>query len=160
MVVLGADFPPALENGKPIVRRIRDEFHFGTRARATAASAASPIPPPRSTSPPRGSPCATARVTAAPKSPATSGNSSTNASIRMLPVGRNFAPIKIYELWYEATGSKVLGIGYASVRDLVSFLRHRGGSANPLIRDAKSATRLALACRRAAGSCAISSSSG
>src|SRR3984893_11912748 len=26
---LGADFPPALENGKPIIRRIRDEFHFG-----------------------------------------------------------------------------------------------------------------------------------
>jgi hypothetical protein len=29
---LGAEFPAALENGKPIVRRIRDEFHFGTRA--------------------------------------------------------------------------------------------------------------------------------
>jgi len=56
-------------------------------------------------------------------------------SIRMLPVGRNFEPIKIYELWYEATGSKVLGIGYASVRDLVSFLRceaSRDGAPNPL----------------------------
>src|SRR5262249_41182441 len=46
-------------------------------------------------------------------------------------------PIKIYELWYEATGAKVLGIGYASVRDLVSFLRYksanRGGIPNPLI---------------------------
>src|SRR5579863_9997919 len=29
---LGADFPAALENGKPIAGRIRDEFHFGTRA--------------------------------------------------------------------------------------------------------------------------------
>ena len=29
---LGADFPTALENGRPIVRRIRDEFHIGTRA--------------------------------------------------------------------------------------------------------------------------------
>ncbi|MBV9555195.1 MAG: hypothetical protein JO032_20645, partial [Alphaproteobacteria bacterium] len=28
---LGADFPPVLENGIPIVRRIRDEFHIGTR---------------------------------------------------------------------------------------------------------------------------------
>src|SRR5580658_178311 len=54
----------------------------------------------------------------------------------MLPVGRNFAPIKIYELWYEATGSKVLGIGYAAVRDLVSFLRdvsNRDDAPNPLI---------------------------
>src|SRR5215469_14975628 len=29
---LGADFPTALEAGKPMVRRIRDEFHFGTRS--------------------------------------------------------------------------------------------------------------------------------
>src|SRR6266581_1338167 len=29
---LGADFPAALENGRPIAGRIRDEFHFGTRA--------------------------------------------------------------------------------------------------------------------------------
>src|SRR5579864_4411946 len=50
----------------------------------------------------------------------------------MLPVGRNFAPIKIYELWYEAAGSKVLGIGYASVRDLVSFLRRSGDAAPSL----------------------------
>src|SRR6202040_3056004 len=50
---------------------------------------------------------------------------------------RNFQPIKIYELWYEAAGSKVLGIGYASVRDLVSFFRYksanRGGIPNPLL---------------------------
>ncbi|MBV9551794.1 MAG: hypothetical protein JO032_03270, partial [Alphaproteobacteria bacterium] len=41
-----------------------------------------------------------------------------------LTAGAAFAPVKIYELWYEATGAKVLGIGYASVRDLVSYLRH------------------------------------
>ena len=35
-----------------------------------------------------------------------------------------FAPYKIYELWYEATGSRVLGIGFAAMRDLVSFLRY------------------------------------
>ena len=47
-----------------------------------------------------------------------------------------FAPFKIYELWYEATGSRVIGVGFAAVRDLVSFLRHesadRDGTANPL----------------------------
>src|SRR5205814_785924 len=56
---------------------------------------------------------------------------------RPLPEGRKFEPVKIYELWYEATGAKVLGIGYASVRDLVSFLRYgradRGGVPNPLV---------------------------
>src|SRR5258707_1670017 len=31
---LGADFPVALENGKPITGRIRDEFHVGTRGPA------------------------------------------------------------------------------------------------------------------------------
>ncbi len=58
-------------------------------------------------------------------------------SIRLLPQGSLFAPFKIYELWYEATGSKVLGIGFACVRDLVSFLRYettdRNGAPNPLI---------------------------
>jgi hypothetical protein len=58
-------------------------------------------------------------------------------TIRLLPEGRKFEPIQIYEIWYEAKGAKVLGIGYASVRDLVSFFRYRsanrGGIPNPLI---------------------------
>ncbi len=29
---LGAEFPTALEDGRPITGRVRDEFHFGTRA--------------------------------------------------------------------------------------------------------------------------------
>src|SRR6185437_16414234 len=29
---LGAEFPATLENGKPVTGRVRDEFHFGTRA--------------------------------------------------------------------------------------------------------------------------------
>ena len=41
-----------------------------------------------------------------------------------MPEGRAFEPFKIYEVWYEATEPKVLGIGFASVRDLVSFLRY------------------------------------
>jgi hypothetical protein len=42
-----------------------------------------------------------------------------------------------YEIWYEATGSKVAGIGFAAVRDFVAFLRYeraaRDGTPNPLI---------------------------
>ncbi|MBO0739756.1 MAG: hypothetical protein J2P48_24990, partial [Alphaproteobacteria bacterium] len=51
----------------------------------------------------------------------------------------HFAPFKIYEFWYEATGSTVLGTGFAATRDLVSFLRYerkdRKGTPNPMIAD-------------------------
>jgi hypothetical protein len=44
---------------------------------------------------------------------------------------------KIYDLWYEATGSIVLGTGFAATRDLVSFLRYqhadRNRTLNPMI---------------------------
>ncbi len=46
-------------------------------------------------------------------------------SIRLLPAGAAFAPYKIYDFWYEATGSKVIGVGFAATRDLVAFLRYR-----------------------------------
>ncbi len=45
-------------------------------------------------------------------------------SVRLLPKGTKFAPLAIYELCYEATKPKVVGIGYAATRDVVSFLRH------------------------------------
>jgi hypothetical protein len=124
---LGAEFPPALERGKPIVRRIRDEFHFGTRA-AGDGSVRRLSYPAASTDQPA------ARLTVRDREsdrrteiPHDEWEFIDDRSIRLLPPGRNFAPVKIYELWYEATGSKVLGIGYASVRDLVSFLRHDSG---------------------------------
>ncbi|HWB47586.1 MAG TPA: alpha/beta hydrolase domain-containing protein [Stellaceae bacterium] len=120
---LGADFPPALDQGRPIVRRIRDEFHFGTRApgdgsirRLSYPAASLDQPQARLTVRDRESD----RRTEIPRD---EWEFCDERTIRLLPPGRNFAPIKIYELWYEATGSKVLGIGYASVRDLISFLR-------------------------------------
>ncbi|HTW54664.1 MAG TPA: alpha/beta hydrolase domain-containing protein [Stellaceae bacterium] len=124
---LGAEFPAALEAGKPIVRRIRDEFHFGTRA-AGDGSVRRLSYPAASTDQPA------ARLTVRDREsdrrteiPHDEWQFIEDRSIRLLPPGRNFAPVKIYELWYEAVGSKVLGIGYASVRDLVSLLRHGGG---------------------------------
>ena len=38
--------------------------------------------------------------------------------------GPNSRRSTIYELWYEATEPKIVGIGYAATRDLVSFLRY------------------------------------
>jgi hypothetical protein len=122
---LGAEFPTALANGRPVIGRIRDEFHFGTRApgdgsvRRLSYPAASPDQPQ-----------ARLTVRARERDPRSEIVRETwefidDRSIRLLPAGRNFDPVKIYELWYEATGPKVLGIGYASVRDLVSFFRYR-----------------------------------
>ena len=43
-----------------------------------------------------------------------------------------FEPGTLYELVYEGEGSIVQGCGFASVRDLISFLRHDGSDKNPL----------------------------
>ncbi|MBV8888045.1 MAG: hypothetical protein JO267_15040 [Alphaproteobacteria bacterium] len=123
---LGADFPPVLEQGRPITRRIRDEFHIGTRSpgdgavrRLSYAAASTEQPQARLTVRDRESD----RRTEIPRE---QWEFVDERSIRLLPQGRGFAPVKIYELWYEAVGSKVLGIGFASVRDLVSAFRHGG----------------------------------
>src|SRR4029077_18642016 len=102
---LGADFPPALEDRKTIVRRIPDEFHFGTRSpgdgsirRLSYPAASLDQPAARLTAPTRESD----RRSEIPRD---EWEFLDDRSIRMLPVGRNFEPIKIYELWYEATES-------------------------------------------------------
>jgi len=134
---LGAEFPAALENGRPITGRIRDEFHVGTRApgdgsvrRLSYPAASIDQPQARLTVRARESD----RRTEIPRE---SWEFIDERSIRLLPEGSKFEPIKIYELWYEAVGPKVLGVGFASVRDLVSFFRYRsanrGGIPNPLV---------------------------
>ena len=43
-----------------------------------------------------------------------------------------FDPGKIYQLVYTTTGSRIVGLGFAAMRDVVSFLRHAPASAgNP-----------------------------
>src|SRR4029077_10189353 len=134
---LGAQFPAALAAGRPIVQRIRDEFHFGTRRPGDGGVRRLSYPAALLDQP--GARLAVRARESERRTEITRGEWEfiDDRSIRLLPVGRNFEPVKIYELWYEATGAKVLGIGYASVRDLVSFLRHRsanpGGIANPLV---------------------------
>ncbi len=129
---LGADFPVAQEGGRAITGRIRDEFHVGTRAagdgtvRQLSYKAAS-----------IGQPDARLAVRdresdARTEIPQDKWEFVDERTIRLLPEGEKFAPFKIYELWYEATKPKVLGIGFASVRDLVSFLRHER-EGNPLL---------------------------
>ncbi len=108
---------------------------ISARARpATAAFAASPTPPPRPTSRRRGSRCATAKATGAPRSRAANGNSSTTARSGSCPRAANSSRSRSTSCGTRRSEPKVLGIGYASVRDLVSFLRYRGrASTNPLL---------------------------
>src|SRR5580658_577241 len=126
---LGAEFPAALERGRPIVRRIRAAGDGSVR-RLSYPAASTDQPAARLTVRDRESD----RRSEIPRD---EWEFLDERSIRLMPVGRNFEPIKIYELWYEAAGSKVLGIGFASVRDLVSFFRYRsanrGGIPNPLL---------------------------
>jgi len=131
---LGADFPTAVENGKPITGRIRDEFHVGTRGPAELVVRRLSYPAASLDQP-------EARLTVRDREsdrrrdiPRDEWQFVDNRSIRLLPEGRPFEPFKIYELWYEASEPKVLGIGFASVRDLVSFLRHERAD-NPLLAD-------------------------
>src|SRR5262249_52347226 len=114
---LGAEFPTALEGGSPMVRRIRDEFHFGTRPPGDGSARRLSYPAAATDQP-------AARLTVRDREsdprreiPRGDWEFADERTIRLLPAGRAFEPIKIYELWYEATGAKVLGIGYASVRD-------------------------------------------
>ena len=131
---LGAEFPTAMENGRPIIGRIRDEFHIGTRSPGDGSQR-------RLSYPAASMDKRTARLTVRDREseprieiPADQWEFVDSRTIRLLPEGRKFEPFRIYDFWYEATELKVLGIGFASVRDLVSFLRYQRTD-NPLITD-------------------------
>lgn len=133
---MGARFPVALEDGKPLVRRIRDEIQVGKRGPAEV-EVARLVYPAVSTDTSR----ARLTVRARESDPrveiaARQWEFADAQSIRLLPKGSKFTPISIYELWYDASQPKVLGIGYAATRDVVSFLRNERadgkGTANPL----------------------------
>ncbi|MGE0751088.1 MAG: alpha/beta hydrolase domain-containing protein [Variibacter sp.] len=136
---MAANFPVATENGQPIVKRIREEFHVGTRGGGDGTSIALSYPA-ASTDKTKARLVVRARDgDQRTEIPADQWEFAGNQSIRMLPAGAKFEPIKIYELWYEATAPKVVGMGYAATRDVVSFLRRqqadRKGTPNPVLID-------------------------
>ena len=121
---LGARFPLAMEDGRPVTGHIRHEFHIGTRTPNKGDLVRLPYP---AVAPDK----SRARLAVRDREsderreiPADRWEFADAQAIRLLPQGTLFAPFKIYELWYEATDSRVLGIGFAAVRDLVSALRH------------------------------------
>ena len=124
----------ATDGGAPIVRTIRNELVNGTRSplretfrlsheTATLDQAQAKLTLRRN-------------ETDARREIPASGWAYVNArEIRLLPEGTKPEPGSLYEIHYPAKDPRVLGIGLASARDLVSFLRFEAadskGNANP-----------------------------
>ena len=140
-----AALPPALEGGKPLVRRIRHDVE--------AVNVNSGKPMTRISLPYPATP--TSRVTAMSRRFESDKPVRVPAKgIRMLD--RNTVEVDpvpgaaIYDIFYDATDAVVSGVGFAVPRDLVSFLRNDPGDgrqrANPLVgRDGKPIARQAYA---------------
>jgi hypothetical protein len=121
---MSARLPAILEDGKPLVRRIREEIQVGKRGpadvevkRLAYAAVSTDASKARLTERVRESD---------PRAelPSSAWEFADARSIRLLPKGAKFAPFTIYDLWYEATGAKVVGVGFAATSDLISFLRN------------------------------------
>ena len=124
----------ATDNGKPIVRVIRDELVSGTRSpvretfRLTHTTSTLDQAQAKLTVRRRE---ADARV----EIPASGWAYVNDREIRLLPEGTKPIQGSIYEFHYPAKDPRVLGVGMAAVRDLISFMRYESadnkGAANP-----------------------------
>ena len=110
-------------NGLPIVRTIREELVSGDRGApvetfrlfyeaATLDQSQSRLTVRRRESDPR------------VEIPSSQWAYIDSRNIRLLPEGTLPVPGSLYDLFYQARDPKVLGVGLAATRDLVSFLRH------------------------------------
>jgi Alpha/beta hydrolase domain len=133
---MGARFPVMIDDGKPIVRRIREEFQVGKRRPADAETA-------RLNYPAASTDKSKARLTMRAREsdqrveiPPEQWEFADARTVRLLPKGTKLSSHMIYELFYDATDAKVVGIGFAATRDVVSFLRNERtddqGASNPL----------------------------
>jgi hypothetical protein len=119
--LMSARFPVAQRDGKPIARRIRDEFVFGPGLEPPGSAALS-----------------YAAADLDQKSARLTVRSAQADPPREIPAGewryrderhielageRRFEANAIYDFWYPARDPWVLGIGFAATRDLVSHLR-------------------------------------
>lgn len=115
--------PVATDGGRPIVQRIRDEFQIATRGPGDGSSYRLAYP---AATTDKSKATLTVRERESDKRVTIEPDRwefTDIRTIRLLPAGSKFEPVKIHEIWYEATEPKVLGIGYAATRDLISFLR-------------------------------------
>ena len=144
----------ATADGKTIVRVIRDELVGGTRSRVDPPKPGEP--PPKQTlklsyeaaTLDQSQAKLTARrreTDARVEIPASRWAYAGPRAIELLPAGTQPEPGTLYEFHYPAKDPRVLGIGMAATRDLISFLRYETtdtkGTANP----ARSGIRTTLA---------------
>ena len=116
---LALDAPAATDDGAPIIQRIREEFVSGTRLGEMVAF-------PLSYEAADTQAQLTVRATqTAPRREVGFAFVNTRA-IHLLPAGTAPEPGAIYELTYNATQPRVLGLGFAATRDLISRLRRNG----------------------------------
>lgn len=121
-------FPLAMENGAPMVRRIREEFQVGKRIPDTFTQITLTYP---AASLDKSRARLMTRVhegDARVEIPREQWDFVDARHVRLLPQGTKPTPLTIYEFWYEATNSRVTGISFAATRDLISFLRHDANS--------------------------------
>ena len=118
----------ATNNGKPIVKVIRDELVNGTRSplretfRLTHNAATTDQSQAKLT--------VRRREADARKEISATGWAYVNdREIRLLPEGTKPEPGSIYEFHYPAKDPRVLGIGMAATRDLISFMRYESADA-------------------------------
>ncbi len=128
----------ATNNGAAIERVIRDEIVADTRVRAPASGNAPALKTLRLTHEAASLDQTRARLTARRAEadprveiPASGWKFVSAREIALLPEGTNPQPGTLYEIHYPAKNPKVLGVGFAAVRDLVSYLRRDQSAGNP-----------------------------
>jgi hypothetical protein len=119
---LGLTAPVATDNGQPIVKTVRDEFCSGTRGGALEvfklSYEATTLEQPRAQLTVR------ERADDEPrKLPLNQWSFVDTRSIK-LREGTKPKPGYLYEFHYEARNPKVLGLGFAATRDVISWLRY------------------------------------
>ena len=114
--------PVATQNGKPITMTVRDEFCSGTRGGALEAFKLS-----YEMATADGARLTVREREADPRQEV--GWTQVDARTIKLADGKP-KPGFLYEFTYQGTKPKVLGLGFAATRDVISFLRHdKGGLA-------------------------------
>ncbi len=125
---LGMQAPVATDDGKPIVQEIRDEFVSGTRGGVLESFKlsyeAANLDQTRARLTQRERAADTPR-----EIPANQWAFIDSKSIKLLPEGVKPRPGVLYEFHYQAKNPKVLGLGFAATRDVVSWLRYDSAAA-------------------------------
>jgi hypothetical protein len=112
---LGLDVPVATDGGAPIVRRIREEFVSGSRGGALEQFRLSYEVASRDDA------VLTVRRTQKAQKRSVGFEFVDARTVRLAEGAPE--PGSIYEMRYSATNPRVLGIGFAATRDVISFLR-------------------------------------